>query len=63
MWILVGDSSHIPILPRTSPTTIRNHEEQHIQPIRDEGKMKTDSDWSESEGKICESVKGKLEDG
>jgi hypothetical protein len=40
MWILVGDSSHIPILPRTSPTTIRNHEEQHIQPIRDEGKMK-----------------------
>jgi hypothetical protein len=34
----------------------------YIQPVRNKEKMKTDSDWSKSEGKILNSGKWKLED-
>jgi hypothetical protein len=39
-----------------------NQEEQHIQTIRNKQKVKTTSDLSESEGKILENSKWKIED-
>jgi hypothetical protein len=43
-------SSRLPTTPRAPPSMIGAWEEQHIQPIRNKEKAKTDSDWSESFG-------------
>ncbi len=42
------DPSHLSFTPTASPTTFGSQEEQHIPPIRNKEKVKTDSEWSES---------------
>jgi hypothetical protein len=52
------------LLPTTAKTSAipENQEEQHIQTIRNKQKVKTTSDLSESDGKILENSKWKIED-
>ncbi len=59
--LLHWGASCAPVTPRATPATTGNHRDQHIQPITNEEKVTNDSDWSESEKGILESVQRILE--
>jgi hypothetical protein len=56
-----SSTSSTTLIPRATPATTGNLREQQIQLIRNNGKAKKDSDWSESQEDILESAERTVE--